>query len=68
MFIATARHRLWTVTLWLSLLGFTWSLPVLSYLHIRHERADVQSGRYYTAKEIHGQDRHTTGTRIVAVH
>lgn len=58
MFIAPTRHRLWTVTLWLSLLGCTWSLPVLSYLHIRHERAEVQSGRYYTAHDVPGRNWH----------
>lgn len=39
--------RFLTVSIWLALLGMTWSLPVLSYLHTRHQRAALEAGPYY---------------------
>lgn len=47
---ARSRDRLYIVAIWTVLLGFAWSLPVISYVRMERERALVDSGHYYTPK------------------
>ncbi len=44
------RDRLVTATIWIVLLTFAWSLPVVSIIVSERERALMESGHYYTPK------------------